>query len=130
VPVLAFVPDMPTLQFAADLARGSSLCAIETQSNPVRGWAAVTGAVNLLTSEQTKLDEALAELLDRLVFYGNNGYGDGWGKQNARRILDDMRAAGMADRDFLIAALAARDISLNGQRNIGKLIDGMQRGRR
>ncbi|ROT25873.1 hypothetical protein EF879_26385 [Micromonospora sp. HM5-17] len=114
---------MATLEYAANLARNSSLCVIETKAEPLSGWAAVTGAVNLLTGKPASLDEAVATHLDRLVFYGNNGYGDNFAKQHARRILDDLAAAGVTDRDFIVSALAARGISLYGQKNIGKLID-------
>lgn len=122
VPVVAFVPDMRTLEFAIRLAGNSSLCIIETSSDPVSGWAAVTGAVNLLTGEHAKLDATVAKHIDRLAWYGNNGYGDSFGKKNAGHALDDLAEAGVTDPGFIVSALAAKRISLNGQENIRKLI--------
>jgi hypothetical protein len=126
VPVLAYVPNRGTLEFAINLAHGSSLCVVEDVSDPLAGWAAAVGALNLVANEQMKLDPRLTECLDRLAFYGNNAYTKGWGRDNAQKILEDIAADGLLDRGLILSALAAHAISSNGQDNLGKLIDATQ----
>src|SRR6266545_4121562 len=115
VPVLAYVPVAKTLELAISVARGSSLCVVETDTYPVRGWAAVVGAVDLLTGDRNELDSRLAEPLDRLEFYGNNAYGPPFDRQRARSVLNGLQGAGLLDRDLIISALAAHGISETGQ---------------
>jgi hypothetical protein len=44
--VLAYVPDERALDFAANMARGSSLAIVESaQAFPLQGWACHLGAV-------------------------------------------------------------------------------------
>jgi hypothetical protein len=75
----------------------------------------------------TPLDSELAEATDRLDFYKNNGLGDQFGKQQAQRILQDLRGAGLLERDVVLGALAARGASDRAVRNLGKLIDARDR---
>lgn len=131
VPVLSWVPTREALDFAAGLARGSSLCVVESVAEPVGGWAAEAGATNLLTSAATPpLPPALAEQLDRLAFYGNNAYGDPFGKQMAQRVLEDLARDGLLDRDTVVGALAARHVSPRGQRQVERMVDRMTGRRR
>ncbi|MFF2519847.1 hypothetical protein [Streptomyces sp. NPDC058086] len=93
-PVLAYLPDAKTLEFAAGLARNSSLAAVEGANLfPLRGWAAQVNAVDLTRPEDKadRLDARLTSALARLKFYGNNGYGPPFDRQQAARILDDLR---------------------------------------
>ncbi|MCX4407042.1 MULTISPECIES: hypothetical protein [unclassified Streptomyces] len=71
--VLAYVPDAKTLEFAAGLARNSSLAAVEgTNLFPLRGWAAQVNAVDLTRpkDEADGLDARLASLLVRFLRTG------------------------------------------------------------
>ncbi|WP_127154861.1 hypothetical protein [Streptomyces lydicus] len=129
-PVLAYVPDERTLDFAAGLARGSSLAVVEgVHSFPFKGWARQLGAVDLTRPDEQpeELDSKLSEAINRLDFYKNNGFGDQFGKQQAQRILADLRSAGMLERDAILGALAARGASARGVRNLGRLIDALDR---
>jgi hypothetical protein len=127
-PVLAYVPDERTLDFAASLARGSSLAIVESVHGfPLEGWARQLGAIDLTRPEEQpeRLASELAEAIDRLDFYKNNGFGDQFGKQQARRILQDLRDAGLLERDVVLGALAAKGASDRAVRNLGKLIDAL-----
>jgi len=53
VAVLSFVPTRRALDFAIELAQGSSLCVVESATEPVAGWAADVGAINLLAGFAT-----------------------------------------------------------------------------
>ncbi|MFE1980180.1 hypothetical protein [Streptomyces mirabilis] len=125
-PVLAYVPDAKTLNFATGLARNSSLAAVEGANLfPLRGWAAQVNAVDLTRPEDAVdvLDARLTSALDRLKFYGNNGYGPPFDRQQATRILGDLRAADLLDRDVVLGAMAAQGVSPNGLKRLGQLID-------
>ncbi|MFF1447467.1 hypothetical protein ACFVYF_04800 [Streptomyces sp. NPDC058274] len=125
-PVLAYVPDAKTLEFATGLARGSSLVAVEGANLfPLRGWAAQVQAIDLTRPEDEaeEVDSRLTSALGRLKFYGNNGYGPPFDRQQAARVLDDLRSAGLLDRDVVLGAMAAQGISPNGLKRLGQLID-------
>lgn len=130
-PVLAYVPDEKTLDFAAGLARGSSLAIVESiHGFPLKGWARQLGAIDLTRPDEQpeQIDSELAEAIDRLDFYKNNGFGDQFGKQQAQRILQDLRGSGLLERDVVLGALAAKGASDRAVRNLGKLIDALDRG--
>ncbi|MEU4818262.1 hypothetical protein AB0G03_21660 [Micromonospora aurantiaca] len=55
--------------------------------------------------------------------YGNNGYARGYGRDGAHRVLADMAGAGLLDRDVVLSALSAYDISPAAQLVISSLID-------
>jgi hypothetical protein len=130
-PVLAYVPDEKALNFAAGLARGSSLAIVESiHGFPLKGWVRQLGAIDLTRSDEQpeQIDSELAEAIDRLDFYKNNGFGDQFGKQQAQRILQDLRGSGLLERDVVLGALAAKGASDRAVRNLGKLIDALDRG--
>ncbi|MFD8789461.1 hypothetical protein [Streptomyces vinaceus] len=129
-PVLAYVPNERTLDFAASLARGSSLVVVESLHGfPLQGWARQLRAIDLTRPDEQpeQLDSELAAAIDRLDFYKNNGFGDQFGKQQAQRILQDLRRAGLLERDVVLGALAAKGASDRAVRNLGKLIDALDR---
>ncbi|TSD95285.1 hypothetical protein FOS14_18135 [Skermania sp. ID1734] len=122
-PVFAYVPHVRELAYSIQLARNTALCVVETPSFPVRGWASAVGAVDLLTGEITPPPAAeLKDELDHLVFNGNNGYGDVYGKRDAKRSLGKLSASADYDPDFIVGYLAGSGISENGLTNIQKLI--------
>ncbi len=123
-PVLSYVPFVDDLDFAMGLARGSSLAVVETVSFPASGWAAWFQALNLVTGVRTPpLAEPIKGAVDRLEFYGNNGFGDQFGKQQARSILSDLRNVETFDSDLLLGAVLAAGVSARGVKNLGRLID-------
>ncbi|MEW2161495.1 hypothetical protein AB0912_00610 [Streptomyces sp. NPDC007084] len=124
-PVLACVPDAKTLEFATGLARGSSLAAVEGANLfPLHGWATQVQAIDLTHPEDEveEVDERLTSALESLKFYGNNGYGPPFDRQQAARVLGDLRSAGLLDHDVVIGAMAARGISPSGLKLLGQLI--------
>lgn len=122
-PVLAYVPHGEELEFASRLARDSSLAVVETVSFPLAGWAAWVGALNLVTRELTSpLDPAVAETVERLKFYANNGFGDDFGKRMARSILEDLPTDTLAWSSALLpSAVLAAGVSYRGVKNLENL---------
>ena len=57
-------------------------------------------AVNLVTGQPTRPTLTLGEHLGRLLFAGTNGYADLPGKRDARRILANLRNAGVLGEDM------------------------------
>lgn len=131
-PTLAYVPSAPTLHYAAGLARGSSIAVVEGRNLfPLQGWARALGAVDLTRPDElpAPIEPELAEPIDRLLVCSNNGFGDNYGKQQARRILEELRDEGLLHRDFTLGALLAYGVSDNGIRNLAQIIQGVQQGR-
>jgi hypothetical protein len=124
--VIAHVPTPKALDLAMRLANGTALAVVEHPS-PWRlaGWARVVGARNLLADETATLDPRLATHLEHLVFCGNNGYARGGGRDGAQRVLNDLRADGLLDRDLVVSALAALGVSADSQETIAAMIDAM-----
>lgn len=123
-PVLAYVPHAEELEFATRLARNSSLAVVETVSFPLGGWAAWVGALDLVAGEVTgPLSEPVTEAIERLKFYGNNGFGDDFGKRMARGILDDIRECDEWGAGLLPGAVLAAGVSDRGVKNLVKLMD-------
>lgn len=129
-PVLVYVPDERTLQVAAGYARGSSLCAIEGFGTPLSGWARATGAIDLLGGSATEaLQPELTEALERLHFYGNNGWTRGFGQDQARRVLKDLRNTGLLDKTVITGDMLAREHHAESVKRLAELIDKVVAGR-
>lgn len=126
-PVLSYVPCAEELEFAMQHARGSSLAVVETSLFPLVGWAARLGATNLVTGQTTSpLADPVNEAVNRLEFYGNNGFGDDFGKRQALTILADLKAVGNFDSALILGAILAAGVPARGVKNLGKVMDGMQ----
>jgi len=122
-PVLAYVPTAEAFDLAARRAGSVALSVVESRDFGLAGWAAGVTATNLITDEVTpELASDVADLLDRLKFYGNNGYTDQFGKGHARTIVGDLKREGAA-RDIITSDLAAQGISPRGVKTIGQLFD-------
>jgi hypothetical protein len=78
-----------------------------------------------VTDQVATLDPRQSEHLEELVRFGNNGYARGCGRDGAQRVLNQMRADGLLDRDVVVSALSAFDISPPAQKIIADLIDQM-----
>lgn len=123
-PVLSYVPHAEELEFAMRLARESSLAVVETVTFPLSGWAAWLGAWNLVADEPTPpLAGTIKSVVDRLVFYGNNGFGDDFGKRQARSILSELSHQGSLNRDLILGAVLAAGSSARATMNLGRLMD-------
>lgn len=123
-PVLVYVPDYRTFDFAARCARGASLAVVESIGTPLSGWAVEARAINLLTGEVTP-DERTAEqrtALDRLHFYGNNGWTTGFGKNQAGKILLDLRRQGLLDQHMILGCMLAKGHSADAVLRLEKMI--------
>ena len=107
---------------ASRLAAGNALVVVEHPA-PWRlaGWARVVEARDVVTDQVATLDPRQSEHLEELVRFGNNGYG----RDGAQRVLNQMRVDGLLDRDVVVSALSAFDISPPAQKIIADLIDQM-----
>lgn len=118
--VLAYLPDMRDLEFAAGRARNSSLCAVEHPVLPLAGWAMARSAVNLATGEApTALDDEVVTLLEYLMLEGNNGWFDPPGKRGALRLLGELRTAAPGiDAPFLAGYVLGKGQSAEATKHL------------
>lgn len=109
-PVLAYVPDYDMMQLAATYARNSSLAVVESATHPLVGWAMEVGALNLFTGETTRnaWTESQRADLERIHFYGNNGWTRGFGQDQATQILRDLREEGSLTPEFILGSMVAK----------------------
>ncbi len=122
-PVLSYVPHEKELETAMNLARGSSLGVVETVSFPLLGWASWFEAWDLVRQEPTPpLPESVRECVERVAFYGNNGFGDQFGKRQAQSILERLDEPARKASALLPGALIAAGVSPRGIRNIRQLM--------
>lgn len=125
--VIAHNPTYTALELAMTTARGIPLAVVGLLPAPwwLDGWAAAVSARDLLTGEVTSLHPQLIEPLESILFYGNNGYPRGWGRDGAQRALDEIREAGMLDHDMIVSALAGLGMPARHQDVISQMIDKM-----
>ncbi len=122
-PVLSYVPHEKELEMAMNLARGSSLAVVETASFPLLGWASWFEAWDLVREETTPpLPESVRECVERLAFYGNNGFGEQFGKRQAQSILERLDEPARKASALLPGSLIAAGVSPRGIRNIRQLM--------
>lgn len=123
VPVLSYVPEAENLHHAANIARNSSIAVVEGGLFPLAGWAAWCAAIDLTTNRPTPpLSDTIKEAVDRLAFYGNNNFGDPFGKQQAHSILDKIPMDAETTEAILGAVLAA-GVRPTGVKNLRRLIE-------
>lgn len=116
VVVLACLPDLKLLDMSMRLSQVTAVCVIEWPMTPVAGWAAQLSAKDLTQPEASTPDipTDLAEAIERLVHYGNNGYAGRFQRPIATRLLRDLHGSGWCDPDWLAAAVVAKGISARG----------------
>ncbi len=68
------------------------------------------------------LPESVRECVERLAFYGSNGFGDQLGKRQAQSILERLDEPGRKASALLPGALIAAGVSARGIRNIRQLM--------
>jgi hypothetical protein len=124
-PVLAYVPDYDTFHLAAGYARDSALAVVEADSDPVVGWAMEVGALNLITGEPTEdtRSEVQREEFERIHFYGNNGWTNGFGNNQLRRILMELQTKGLLNRGLLLGCMLAKGHNGRALTRLSKIID-------
>jgi hypothetical protein len=123
-PVLVEQPEDNLLALAHGLARGTSLCAIESGMFGLAGWATATVAIDLATGlAPPPLNRHISDLLGRLMLKGNNGWTDISGKRDAARILEDLLAADPSlDADFIAGYVIGRGARAAGAWELRKAI--------
>ena len=123
--VLAYVPSLKALDLSMQLARDTAVCVVESFMTPVAGWAAQLGATDLTQpgDAPTIVPTELVKAVERLKFYGNNGYGAPFDRDRANSILRDLQGAGLCDADWLAAAVMATGISSRGAERLHDLAE-------
>ncbi len=108
--VLLYVPDYGTFHHGVNQARDGAVVVVESVSHPLLGWAVEVEALNLVTGERTAdyREPELREQLDRLHWYGNNGWTRGFGRDQAIRILEEMRQQGHFDPQIVLGYMLAK----------------------
>jgi hypothetical protein len=118
--VLAYVPGWDELEFATGLARDGSLVAVEETLTPLEGWARWHQAVDLITGEVTEpLADDLRTVVERLKFYGNNGFARGFGRDQALRVVRDVPADA---HGLVLGALLAAGQRSSGVKRLADLL--------
>lgn len=124
-PVLAYVPNAKTLNFAVGLAHGYSLVVVESVSFPLAEWAAGAGAFNLLdgaTTSSAISDDVKRDLDFAIGFGGINGWSGSHEKQHARRYLRQHAEDGRLDPDAAAAYAMAQGVSDKGAKRLHELL--------
>lgn len=126
VPVLAYGPDLATLQLAVERARGAALCVVEGVPAEVLGWASVTSAVDLTAGSSTgscagpsrrePLDPGWLAAVDVLASDEHHLLAD------PDRTTTVLAGIDPARRDQLPSALIARGVALHDVRRVQKLL--------
>lgn len=107
--VLAYVPYEDTLALAMQVARGGALGVVETVEFPLGGWAREVDALDLTTRQAAEpFSTEIGEQLDRVIFYGNNGWTRGFGADQTLRVLTALRRTGFDDLAAIVGFVAAR----------------------
>jgi hypothetical protein len=125
-PVLVYYPDYRLLDLAIGRARGAALCVLAYAGQPLAGWAAATGAVNLATGEAVPaLDEDLVGLFASLRTSGNNGWADDYATRMAEHLLAELQAAvPKLTADYVASyVLALGGVSVEGVERLRKLAE-------
>lgn len=122
--MLVYVPTEEALDLAMDLARGAPVCAVESASLRLHGWAEQLGAVDLTDPDAAPVDNEIADAVDRLHFYGNNGYGPGFDRNQASAVLRVLAQSldGPVDADRIVGAVLARGVSARGAKRLRDLL--------
>jgi hypothetical protein len=109
--VLVYVPGYDTAHLAAGYVLGASLAVVESISHPLRGWAMEVSALNIFTGKTTPdlRSDQQREQLERIHWYGNNGSATGFGKDQATRVLTQMKQHGLLDTGVVLGHLVAKD---------------------
>ncbi|OHV54486.1 hypothetical protein BCD48_44535 [Pseudofrankia sp. BMG5.36] len=123
--MLAYVPDYQTMQLAIRYARGGALAVIEGFTTPLCGWAIEVGALDLLENLVTPdLRSAhLRSALDRIHFYGNNGWTNGFGKDATVRLLHDIVEQNELDQDLILGFMLAHGHHHKSIEHLARIIE-------
>lgn len=103
------VPTIAMLCTAMELASGSHLVITEHPAVPLREWAAIVGAQDLVTGEiapDRRTAEQLAHL-EHLIQSGYNGWNAPPGDSSLRYLMPQLAESGMTWPTFLASLLAS-----------------------
>lgn len=122
VPVLSYVPDADSLEFAMTHAGSSSICVVEGSLFRMTGWAARLEATDLVNGESTPaLSDEMLKALDRLKFHASGGFHDPFAKRTALSIVAELP---VEQHPLLPSGLMAVGGSAPAAKQLQALIDG------
>jgi hypothetical protein len=126
-PVLAYVPGYREMDLAVRYARGSSLAVVESVSCPLFGWAIEVGAVNLATGQVTEDTRTIQqrEGLDRIHFYGNNGWAPRHDRAQVAGIVKDLIDQPGMSADVILGCMVARGHGGDAVVRLSKVIESL-----
>lgn len=108
---------------AGPLANGPNPAVRGPTVEPFAVMASWFEAWDLVREEPTRpLRESVRECVERLAYYGNNGFGDDFGKRQAQSILERLDESARQASSLLPGALIAAGASPRGIRNIWQLV--------
>jgi hypothetical protein len=127
-PVLAYVPDYEMMDLATEVASDASLAVVETIEYPMVGWAMEVRAIDLVTGEvtpDTRTDSQRREL-DRVFFYGNNGWAPAFDRERATGVLLPLLGEPGMSKGIVVGHMIAKGASGKGVARLAKVIDAMR----
>jgi hypothetical protein len=122
-PVLAYAPGYGDMYRAISYANGGALAVVESQSDPLIGWAMEVQAMDLLSGQATVDSRTGAQRadLESIHDYGNNGWTRGFGADRAAMVLraqDDI-----LETDVILGHMLARGHDELSLRRLAKIIE-------
>ena len=126
-PVLAYMPDYEMMDLATEVASDASLAVVETIEYPMMGWAMEARAIDLVTGEvtpDTRTDSQRREL-DRVYFYGNNGWAPAFDRERATGVLLPLLGEPGMSKGIVVGHMIAKGANGKGVARLAKAIDSM-----
>lgn len=121
--VVILHPTLKLLSRALPSDGSSKVVVVESPTVRLHGWAVASGALNVATLEvPAPLAPAQAQLYERILWNGNNGWADAPGKRDALHDLRELRALGKLNKGLLIGYMVSRTYYDDVVR-LGKLVD-------
>jgi hypothetical protein len=128
-PAIVYVPSEDTLALGCQLANRSAICVIETLALPIRGWAMASQAVDLDHPDQppAAVPDAVAKVLERIVFNGHNSWFPKSDRAIAVRLLQELADMEALDVGDLVGYMLARGKSADAVKQLRKLTERVHR---
>ncbi|MEV0111330.1 hypothetical protein AB0H42_34085 [Nocardia sp. NPDC050799] len=129
-PALVYAPGQRELALATEFARNAPIAVVEDAGFSSSRWADEIGAVNLIEKRIHAVDRSAEhqQLLERIEFAGNNGWGDAYGLRDLRHLLGELQERSLLDKDEVLAYLIVHGKAhhYDALVRVGKEIDKVQ----
>lgn len=130
--LVLFAPGDRALAAAYASVRNAPLAVVETKPSERMAWAREAGAFNIATkeSESSQLKSEVRYELENLIVAGNSEWLDADGERDAFVILTELHRGQALDEADVIGFMQARAVSVDGIRQLRKLIDKVRTERK